>query len=189
MYANTDITVNGLVQILKKKGMFARSEKPFANGSIAHILKSRKYIGEYRWGDVNNNCIPPIVDKYLFEKVQKKLKDNVRDCQKFQATEDYVLTRKFFCGDCSSQMIGESYQKKNGKIYRYYKCSKRKHGKECKMSAIGKDIIEDYVCYQTFEFLSNEVNTDKLSLAIHDYQESKSPMVQNIEARTGETTK
>ena len=189
MYANTDITVNGLVQILKKKGMFARSEKPFANGSVAHILKNRKYIGEYRWGDVSNNCIPPIVDKSLFEKVQKKLKENARDCQKFQATEDYVLTGKFFCGDCGSQMIGESCQKKNGKIYRYYKCSKRKHGKGCKMSAIGKDIIEDYVCYQTLEFLSNEVNIDKLSLAIHDYQESKSPMVQNIEARIGETTK
>ena len=119
----------------------------------------------------------------MFEKVQKKLKENARDCQKFQATKDYVLTGKFFCGDCGSQMIGESCQKKNGKIFRYYKCSKRKHDKGCKTSAIGKDIIEDYVC------LSNKVNIDKLSLAIHDYQESKSPMVQNIEARIGETTK
>lgn len=88
--------------------MFARSEKPFANGSVAHILKNRKYIGEYRWGDVSNNCISPIVDKSLFEKVQKKLKENAKDCQKYQATDDYVFTGKFFCGDCGSQMIGES---------------------------------------------------------------------------------
>lgn len=57
------------------------------------------------------------------------------------------------------------------------------------MPAIGKDIIEDYVCYQTLKFLSNEVNIDKLSLAIHDHQKSKSLMVQNIEARIAETTK
>ena len=189
MYANTDITVNGLTQLLKRKGLFARSGKPFTHGSVSHILKNRKYIGEYHWGDVKNDCIPPIVDKSLFEKVQKKLKDNGRDCQKFQAAEDYILTGKFFCGDCSSQMIGESGQKKNGKIYRYYKCSKRKHGKGCKMPSINKDIIEDYVCYRTLEFLSSQANIDKLAKAIHEYQESKSPRIQTIEAKIGEASK
>lgn len=66
MYVDTDIIVNGLVQLLKKKGLFARTGKPFAHGSVSHMLKNRKYIGEYHRDDVNNNCIPPIVDKYLF---------------------------------------------------------------------------------------------------------------------------
>lgn len=189
MYASTDITVNGLTQLLRKKGIFARSGKPFPGGTVSAMLKNRKYIGEYSWGDVKNNCIPPIIDNKLFEKVQKKLKENSRSPQRFEAREDYILTGKFKCGDCGSLMIGDSAQKPNGKIYRYYKCSKRKHGKGCAMEAIGKKVIEDYVCYRAVEFLSNEVNVDRLARAIHEYQKSKAPSIMNIEAKIGETSK
>lgn len=68
MYVDTPIMVNGLCELLKKKGLFNRAGKPFAQGSLYNMLRNRKYIGEYTWGDVKNNCIPPIIDKGFFEK-------------------------------------------------------------------------------------------------------------------------
>ncbi len=190
MYANTDITVNGLTQLLKKKGMYSRKGKPFAQATVSHILSNRKYIGEYNWGEVKNNCVPPIIENSLFDKVQKKLKDNGRSPQRFLAKEDYILTGKLRCGVCGSLMIGESGQKNNGtKIYRYYKCTKSKHGKKCSSKAISKDVIEDYVCFKTLDFLLEQVDVNRLAKEIHDYQESKTPMIKNIECRIGEITK
>lgn len=189
MYASTDITVNGLTQLLRKNGLFARSGKPFPGGTVSAMLKNRKYIGEYSWGEVKNNCIPPIIEEKFFNKVQKKLKENSRSLQRFEAREDYILTGKLKCGDCGSLMIGGSAQKPSGKIYRYYKCSKRKHGKGCAMEAINKEAIEDYTCYRAMEFLSNEVNVDRLAKAIHEYQESKAPSIMNIEAKIREISK
>lgn len=189
MYASTDITVNGLVQLLRKKGMFARSGKPFAHGTVSTMLKNRKYIGEYIWGEVKNDCIPPIIERKLFDKVQKKMKENGRSPQRFASREDYILTGKLKCGRCGSQMVGESAQKPNGKIYRYYKCSKRKHGKGCSMESINKDVIEDYICFRAVEFLANEVNVDRLASDISEYQKSKAPHILGIEARIGEVSK
>ena len=57
------------------------------------------------------------------------------------------------------------------------------------LEAIGKEVIEDYVCYRAVEFLSNEVNVDRLARAIHEYQKSKAPSIMNIEAKIGETSK
>ena len=189
MYADTPITVNGLCELLKRKGLFNRSGKPFAQGSLYNMLRNRKYIGEYTWGDVKNDCIPPIIDKELFDKVQKKMKENGRNPQRFQSREDYILSGKFICGRCGSFMIGESCQKPDGRIYRYYKCSNRKHGKGCKMVSINKDIVEDYVCFRAMEFLSNEINIDRLANEICKYQSAKTPMIENLEARIGETSK
>ena len=190
MYANTDLTINGLVQLLRKKGMYTRKGNPFPHGTVSHILSNRKYIGEYNWGDVKNDCVPPIIDKSLFDKVQVKLKENGRRPQKFQSTEDYILTGKIRCGRCGSLMIGESGQKDHGKkVYRYYKCTKRKHGNKCKMNSINKDVIEDYVCFKTINFLSNQINPDRLAKEIHDYQESKMPETKILEARIGEISK
>lgn len=56
------------------------------------------------------------------------------------------------------------------------------------MVSINKDIVEDYVCFRTMEFLSNEVNIDRLANEIYKYQSAKTPMIENL-VRIGETSK
>lgn len=135
------LTLIALLNFLGRRGYSLGAGKPFPGGTVSAMPKNRKCIGKYSWGEVKNNCIPPIIEEKLFNKVQKKLKENSRSPQRFEAREDYILTDKFKCGDCGSLMIGDSAQKPSGKIYRYYKCSKRKHGKGCAMEAISKDVI------------------------------------------------
>ena len=56
------------------------------------------------------------------------------------------------------------------------------------MVSINKDIVEDYVCFRAMEFLSNEVNIDRLANEIYKYQSAKTPMIENL-VRIGETSK
>lgn len=57
------------------------------------------------------------------------------------------------------------------------------------MVSISKDVVEDYVCFRAMEFLSNEVNIDRLANKIYKYQSAKTPMIENLEARIGESSK
>jgi Site-specific recombinases, DNA invertase Pin homologs len=188
-YASTDITVNGLINLLRRKGIFTRHGNPFAQGTVSHILRNRKYISEYGWGDVSNNCIPPIIERSLFDKVQKKLKDNARQPQSLRPQEEFLLAGKLFCGKCGGLMIGESGTSRNGIVHRYYKCTKAKHGNHCSMKPIKKEIIEDYVAFRAQEFISNEVDIDHISAYIHDHQQSAFPQLKALEVSIGETTK
>jgi site-specific DNA recombinase len=61
-YASEDMTINALVKLLKKKGLFDRKGEPFKHATLYRMLSNRKYIGEYHWGEVSNNCLPVIVD-------------------------------------------------------------------------------------------------------------------------------
>ena len=190
MYANTDLTVNGLVQLLKRKGLFNRKGEPFRAGSIGTMLSNRKYIGEYHWGEVSNNCLPAIVDKEIFEKVQANLKANQRKPQSFRSEEQFLLSGNTFCGECGSLVIGESGTSRNGNVYYYYKCSKAKHkAKTCSMKPIRKEILEDYVLFRATEFLNNESNIDRLAEEIQKYQFTQSPLQKELEESIGETSR
>jgi hypothetical protein len=54
-----------------------------------------------------------------------------------------------------TMMVGESGQKKNGAIYRYYKCASAKRKKGCDKKAIRKEWIEDYVINKLLSILDD----------------------------------
>ncbi|WP_461198499.1 recombinase family protein [Enterococcus sp. N249-2] len=65
--------------------------------SIRSMLKNTKYIGEYRQ---NKNYNPPIIDRDLFESVNRKLKMNTKSNVK----HDYLFSGLLCCGNCSRKM-------------------------------------------------------------------------------------
>ena len=74
---------------------------------------------------------------------------------KAKAPERYLLTTKLFCGTCNSMFVGDSANKPNGVIYRYYKCASAKRH-ECDRKAIRKEWIEDKVIDQISAWLNND---------------------------------
>ena len=74
---------------------------------------------------------------------------------KAKAPERYLLTTKLFCGTCQSMFVGDSANKPNGVIYRYYKCASAKRH-ECDRKAIRKEWIEDKVIEQISAWLNND---------------------------------
>jgi len=75
---------------------------------------------------VIENAIPAIIDKDLFEKVQKRIEVNTRAPAVHKAEDEYLLSTKLFCGKCKAMMVGDSGTGKKGTVYHYYKCANAK---------------------------------------------------------------
>ena len=69
-----DFKARGIgVTIRGKRGKTKSHENPLNYNIVRRMLTNRKYIGEYKFKDiVVENGVPAIIDKDLFEKVQKK---------------------------------------------------------------------------------------------------------------------
>lgn len=148
-----------IINYCNERGYKTLRGAAFNKNSLNKILRNDKYIGVYRYDDiVIEDGIPPIIDRALFDKVQGMIKHNSVARARTKAVEDYLLTSKLMCGHCGSFMIGESGTSKNGRTYRYYKCSDRKNRKtNCDKKPIPKDEIEAFAV----KFAVEKVLTDE----------------------------
>lgn len=63
-------TMKQLTQWLFEKGITSSKGAPVKVDAVKHMLKNRRYIGEYRYRDiVQQDVIPRIVDDALFKRV------------------------------------------------------------------------------------------------------------------------
>ena len=160
-YASGD-PIKSIIDDLNNRGIKTSKGKNFCNNSVHSILTNRMYIGEYHFGDtIIQHGIPAIVSEELFNRVQERKAKNKRASAHNKGRERYILSTKLFCGKCMTMMIGESGQKRNGAIYRYYKCASAKRKKGCDKKAIRKEWIEEYVINKLLSILDdNEVLND-----------------------------
>lgn len=152
-------TIKEIVKSLDERGLRARNNKPFKANVFTHFLRNRRYIGEYRYGEiVIENGMPTIIDKELFDRVQKRIENNKHAPARTKTTADemFLLTTKIFCGKCGQTMAGESGTSRTGNIYYYYKCRSSKLKKGCNMKAIKKQLIEDLVVNHTIKTLFDD---------------------------------
>ena len=111
------VRISDIQKSFQDRGLKTKKGKDFTAGSLAQILKNRRYIGEYKYDDVIvPGGIPAIIENDLFERVQHKMNANKRAPARFKATEEYLLTTKLFCGDCGRMMVGESGKGSKGTV-------------------------------------------------------------------------
>lgn len=136
----------------------------FNKSSLRRILQNEKYVGVYQFADIRDEQgIPPIVDKELFEKAQKMLQLHHRSPALKKVEGGFLLTTKLFCGHCGSPMTGDSGTSSSGRVYFYYTCmGRRKH--LCQKARVPKDWIEDAVVAA----LSQIVHQDEIIQAFAD---------------------
>ena len=128
--------------------------KPFVKHTIYNILRNEKYAGIYRCNnELYDNVYPAIVPLDTFETVRAKV-EKLKHGKTSQTTV-YLLREKIKCGYCGNNMYVESGTQKNGKIKRYYKCSKRKAGEECNKSNIRKDELEEFILNAVIDVLGS----------------------------------
>jgi site-specific DNA recombinase len=91
----------------------------FGIGALAHLLKNRFYIGEvcYR-GEVHNGEHDPILDRDLFEAVQKALAGNAVARRLRLKGSPAVLAGRLF--DDRGNRMSPTHANKRGVRYRYY---------------------------------------------------------------------
>lgn len=160
----THHSYKAICEALNERGFKTkRNANHFTKNSLFDILGNKKYIGVYEYGKVvtqitgrtkkyvpappenivtiENGC-PAIIEKSLFEKVQKmrEMKQHVNP----RADVDYILRGKVRCARCGSAYVG-SAMKSGGKKSYYYICSGKKNGKPCDNRNILKETLEGRV--------------------------------------------
>lgn len=173
---------------LQKEGIKRKNGSLMDHQTVEKILKSRRYIGEYKINDtINMNAIPPIIDRQTFELTEKRIKNNRKRIGIFSANEEYLLGNKCFCQKCGSKMDGESGTSKSGKLYTYYKCNNYKNHKGCDLKSIPKDTLETAVCIQISECLKQ--NLDTIAKGIYITQKEDNPLLKSLTKQKEETKK
>ena len=154
-----------IVSYCNSHGYKTSRGKNFVKNSIPNILRNDKYIGVYRYMDVEiKDGVPKIIDNDLWDKVQSKLRHNFGARAKNKAKEDYLLTPKLFCGHCGSLMTGETGTSHTGKVHSYYKCNCRKYKHGCDKANEKKTPLEDLVIKHTVETVLTDENIEKIAV-------------------------
>jgi hypothetical protein len=177
---------------LNEKGLKNTKGNPLNYNSVQHMLKNRRYIGEYKYRDIiDPDGIPAIVPQDLFDRVQEKMEKNKKAPARHKAEDDYLLTTKLFCGYCGAYMCGESGRSRNGTVHHYYKCVsvKKKRG-DCKKRAVKKQWLEDLVVNETMKMIMDDKAIEaivSMVMALQDQENTSLPLYEQQlrEAETG----
>lgn len=177
----------GITVSMKKKAGKKAYERPLGYNTLRRILSNRKYIGEYRFKDIIiENGIPAIIDKDLFEKVQKRIAMNTRAPAIHKAENEYLLTTKLFCGKCKAMMVGDSGTGKKGTTYHYYKCVNAKRTHTCDKKTVNKDFIENAVIKAVVDKIMDDNLMEQLSYKLYDYQMQSSSILPALQEKLTE---
>ena len=143
-----------VARTLTERGLLPRgSSRPPEEGlrwskdAIARVLRNPLYAGFMMYGDeLHPGEHPRLIDESTFRHAERILAGTGRELRFTGTNPDYVLRGLLRCGLCREAMCPGSTTK-NGKVYRFYRCSKRdKHGKEaCRARALPAGALEDFV--------------------------------------------
>lgn len=135
-------TMQQLVNLLNERGIRTSRGTKMTLNIMAHLLKNRRYIGEYSYRDVVvPEGIPAIIPNELFDRVQERMCKNKKAPARHKAEDDYILTTKLHCGKCGRYMAGESGTSHTGNVHRYYRCHNTKKKKAVRQKG-GKEGLD-----------------------------------------------
>ncbi len=182
-------TITEVRDWLNEKGVKNTRGQKMAYNSIQHMLKNRRYIGEYTYRDIFvPDGIPAIVPKELFDRVQDKTAKNKKAPARHKAEDDYILTTKLFCGYCGAYLCGESGTSHTGRVHHYYKCvSVKKKRTECHKRPVKKDWIEDVVVNETMKMVMDDKAIEAIVSMLMDLQDKENVNLPLYEQQLRET--
>lgn len=119
-YANGE-KQNQILTDLNRRGIYNAAGRPWNKVNMTMMFKNRIYIGIYSVADYGEVECPAIIEKEVFDMVQKKKQESVHRARANKTDFDYVLTGHMTCARCGASVCGASMQQ--GK-YHYYQCHK-----------------------------------------------------------------
>lgn len=132
-------TLNSIASDLARKGFKSPRGNPISMANLYTMVHNRKYIGEYKWGDVVvPGGMPAIVDEGTFLRAQRTVPQKRR---KDEEWAEYRLTGKLWCGICGKPMRGVSGRSGTGRKYDYYKCPTKGCCKGAPKGALERSIV------------------------------------------------
>jgi site-specific DNA recombinase len=184
------VAMQTIADDLNDQGIKSSTGSKFTVNGLRSILKNDRYIGIYKYGKyVNEGGMPVIIEKELFDKVQKMFDKNKRNSQKVKESHRHWLSGKLYCGHCGEPMHGVSGTGKSGKIHYYYACKNaRKH--KCNKKNVTAELIEGLVLKYLTELLSNTEAMASLAVETYEYYKKQAysdDYLKTLESRLAKT--
>ncbi len=169
--------IKSVLDEMERMGVKTKRGNIMKYSTVYDMLRNEKYIGVYvfsldgtrtRHADTSEcirieDAIPPIIDKELFDLVQK-----MRGRRKL--TMNNYLTKGLVYCECGNKMRAHIAKKRNEAAYYY--CDNKK----CPVKTISMDYIDD-ICRQYVKDLLSEETTEELGLYIARYRTSENQRV------------
>lgn len=168
---------------LNQLGYKTGRKAPFSKTSIYTMLSNEKYIGYYKYGDMESkDAIPAIISEDDFKKAQIMRLNRSRTRQKDNRVQNYLLSGKAYCGLCGEPLTGMSGTGQSGQVWHYYACHGARKKKICKKKSIRQDKLENLIATAAIDYLLANNNLEDLATLIHKKQlEQKT---NNVELQT-----
>jgi len=162
MYAQGK-AIKELKSHLDSLGIKPRRAKLWSIGTLHTMLKNRVYLGEYKWTDKESGeefdiRFDAIISHSMFNRVQKKLKQNMKNTGNNSRTYDSLLSNflECYCGENITGIVRQSANKKT------YECSSKKSkwkGKEVgecnNRRNMNMDMTDDFVISKVKSVVGN----------------------------------
>ncbi len=169
---------------LNNEGYRTNKGNVFNKNSIRRILQNTKYYGLYQYSDIyDENGIPPIVSKALFDEAQRMLERHHEKPAEKKIDGGFLLTGKLFCGKCGKPMTGDSGTSKSGAVHQYYTCVGRRKDKTCDKERAQKDWIEDIIVKKLMEIACNDEIIEAFADQYMKWQDKQVSPVAGLEDR------
>jgi len=185
---DTGATIKEIRNWMNEQGVRNTLGNPMKYKSVEHLLKNRRYIGEYKYRDVIiPDGIPAIVPQELFDSVQDRMAKNKKAPSRHKAEDDYLLTTKLYCGYCGAFMCGECGTSRNGTTHHYYKCmSIKKRKKTCHKKTVKKQWLEDLVVHETMDMLTEDACIEAIVSQVMELQDRENTTLPALEKQLKE---
>lgn len=172
LYAD-GFSLNFVQTSMKMKGVKGRRGDVMGQQTIARILKNEFYIGTREYSVKGyeplkiENCVPPIIDRDLWDRVQARHNGN-KLVQPRRTKRLYSLTGKIICAKCGGHMFGtyKGDKRSSNWHYAYYHCANKKTKGTCNALNVRKDQIDAYCLREIKNHILNEDAMRAISVQI-----------------------
>jgi len=127
---------------LTARGYKSMQGRPLGREFVVRIIKNEKYKGIYKYQDVCDKCIDPIVSDELWEAAQKVCRSHREAPAALKEDGGYMLTGILRCGWCGAPMRSYSGTSRDGTTHKYYACGNAVR-KQCNCPKYKKQFLED----------------------------------------------
>ncbi len=154
-----------IIDRLNTSGIKTKQGKKFTQNYLARIIRNKKYMGIMETnGTTYTEIIPAIIDENTFYACNDIMDKHKHKQRTIELVAPYILSGKIYCGICGSQMTAEKGTSKTGKVYKYYKCArKKKNTKNCPSESYPRQAMEDIIFKTTIEDVLQPETIDEIA--------------------------
>jgi len=144
---------------LSALGVECANGKAYTPFMVYRILTNKTYLGLLKHqGEYFQGSFEPLIDRGTFESVQRMLTQRARP-RKSKKMHDFPFRGLFKCGECGCSVTAQFAKGKSGRIYRYYRCTK-------KLGKCGQGYLME-------KFVASQIQQQLKSIAIPDDWQQK----------------